>query len=96
MVAACLNGADDYLELQVGIAFIEPYLKIRGRIVIVKIHRAPFDIEDSIGRTAAYRSVNATGSAGETGAARLRIGAQVGPVWEDCNIMATPRQANAR
>ena len=69
MVAARLNGADDYLELQVGIAFIQAYLKIRGRIVIVKIHRAPFDIEDSIGRAARYRGKDTAVSTRETGTA---------------------------
>ena len=77
-------------------SFIQSQLEIGALCLAdrVPVHCAPLDVEDSIGRTAAYRSVNATGSARVTGAARLRIGAQVAPVWEDCSVMTTPRQAH--
>jgi len=52
MIAACLDCANDHLELQSGIVFIQTDLIIRGRTVIIKIDRAPFDVEDSIGRAA--------------------------------------------
>lgn len=95
-IVAIMHLAVDHIEAS--LSFIQSQLEIGARYVAgrVIIHCAPFDVEDSIGRTAAYRSVNATGSTRVTGAARLRIGAQVGPVWEDCSVMATPRQANAR
>ena len=89
-----MHLAVDHIETS--LSFIQSQLEIGALYVAGHVHCAPFDVEDSIGRTAAYRSVNATGSARVTGAARLRIGAQVGPVWEDCIVMATPRQANAR
>ena len=88
-----MHLAVDHIETS--LSFIQSQLEIGARYVARHVHCAPFDVEDSIGRTAAYRSVNATGSARETGAARLRIGAQGAEVWEDCVVMATPRQAPA-
>ena len=95
-IVAIKHLAVDHIETS--LSFIQSQLEIGARYVAgrVIVHCAPFDVEDSIGRTAAYRSVNATGSARVTGAARLRIGAQVAPVWEDCIVMATPRQTNVR
>jgi hypothetical protein len=91
---AVYHLAVDHIETS--LPFIQSQLEIGALCLAdrVLVHCAPFDVEDSIGRTAAYRSVNATGSARETGAARLRIGAQVAPVGEDCSVMATPRQAH--
>ena len=83
-------------HIETSLSFIQSQLEIGAPCLAdrVPVHCAPFDVEDSIGRTAAYRSVNATGSARETGTARLRIGAQVAPVWEDYSVMAAPRQAH--
>jgi hypothetical protein len=47
MVAACLDCADDYLELQVRIALIKVQFEIRRRIVISEIHGAPFNVENA-------------------------------------------------
>ena len=52
MVAARLNSADDHLELQVRIVFIQTRFKVRRRSVIGKIHGAPFDVKDTVRRAA--------------------------------------------
>jgi hypothetical protein len=86
MVAASLNSTDDHLELQVGIVFVQPDLVVRGRIIIVKVHRAPFDVEDSIGRTARNRGEDTAVSARETCATRQTIRTLVLPHREDGEI----------
>ena len=86
MIAPCLHSADDHLELQIGIVLIQTNLIIRSRIVIVKIHRAPFDVEDSIGRAARYRGKD-TATAGEVcAAAQTDIGALILPHREDGEV----------
>jgi hypothetical protein len=52
MIAAYLNSADDYLELQVRIVLVQACFKIRRRRCIGKIHGAPFNIEDTVRRAA--------------------------------------------
>ena len=52
MVAASLNSADDHLELQVRVVLIQACFKIRRRRGIGKIHGPPFNIEDTVRRTA--------------------------------------------
>ena len=83
-------------HIETRLSFVQSQLEIGALCLFdrIPVHCPPFDVEDSIGRNAAYRSVNATGSAGVIGAARLRIGAQVAPVGEDCSVVATPRQAH--
>jgi hypothetical protein len=52
LVAAWLNGTKDEIEPLAGIVLIQAHFKVRRLIVVVKIHRAPFNVEDSIGRAA--------------------------------------------
>jgi hypothetical protein len=52
LVATGLDSAEDYVKPLVGIILIQPNLEIRGLIVIGKIHCAPFDVKDAIGRAA--------------------------------------------
>lgn len=76
MVAAYLNITDDHIEAQVRIGIlIQACFKIRRRRRIGKIHGAPFNIEDPVRRIACDRREDTAGSAGETSAARLCIGA---------------------
>ncbi len=88
MIAARLNSADDHLELQVGIALKQLCFKIRRRRVIGKIHSAPFDIEDSIGRSACDRSEDTAVSTGEVRAAgQTEIGPHILPHREDGEVI---------
>ena len=52
MVATGLDSAKDDVKPLVGIILIETDLEIRGLVVIGKIHCAPFDVKDAIGRAA--------------------------------------------
>jgi hypothetical protein len=61
---------------------------------VVEIDGAPFDVEDSIGRTPGHRRENAAGPAWEARAARVYIRALVVKVWEDAVVVGEPRQAN--
>jgi hypothetical protein len=69
---------------------------------VAEIDSAPFDIEDTIGRTAGHRGVNAAGAARVTCATGIKwFRAQVVPVREDCVVVARgcrgcPWQANIR
>jgi hypothetical protein len=64
LVATRLDSAKDDVKPLVGIILIQPNLEIRGLIVIGKIHRAPFDVKDAIGRGTRHGSKDAT-AAGE-------------------------------
>ena len=52
VIAAHLSVADNHLELQVRIVLIQTRFEIRRRRCIGKIHSAPFNIEDTVRRTA--------------------------------------------
>jgi hypothetical protein len=54
LVATGLDSAKDDVKPLVGIILIQPNLEIRGLVVIGKIHGAPFDVEDAIGRAAGH------------------------------------------
>ena len=62
--------------------------------VVAEIDSTPLDVEDTIGRNAGYRGVNAAGGTGVSRAAGHCIGAQVVPVWEDAVVVREPWQAN--
>ena len=63
---------------------------------VSEIHGTPFDIEDTVGRSARNRRVNAAGAARIPRAASPTqiICAQVIPVREHSVIVSEPRQAN--
>ena len=52
MVAAGLDGAKDEVKPLVRVILIQAYLEISGLRVIGKIHCAPFNVKDAIGRGA--------------------------------------------
>jgi hypothetical protein len=52
LVAAGLDGAEDYVKPLVRIILIQAELEIRRLIVIGEIHCAPFNVEDPIRRAA--------------------------------------------
>jgi hypothetical protein len=52
LVAAGLDGAKDEVKPLIGIILIEAHLEICRLSVIGKIHCAPFDVKDAIGRGA--------------------------------------------
>ena len=87
VIAAHLSVADNHLELQVRIVLIQTRFEIRRRRRICKIHGAPFNIEDTVRRTARYRCKHTAGSTRESRAARLYIGLQVLPHWEHAEII---------
>ena len=61
-----------------------------------EIHRAPFDVEDTIGRSARYRGVNAAGATRVSCAANPAqiVSSLVVPIRHDRVVMAEPRQAD--
>jgi len=59
---------------------------------VAEIHGAPFDVEDSIRRTAGHRGENAACAARENRAARVCTGELVIPVREDGVVVSSPRQ----
>ena len=71
---------------------IQPQLVVSHHGDIGKVDRAPFDIEDPVGRCARYRREDAASSTRESRAPGLRIGALVIPIREDRLIVTGPRQ----
>src|SRR5205823_15053442 len=72
--------------------FVQPQLVVGMLAGVAEIDGAPFDVEDTIRRTAGHRGEDTAGSARETRAARVYIGALVVPVWEDGVVVGCPRQ----
>ena len=64
--------------------FVQPQLEVRAPTAR-EILRAPLDVEDAIGRRAAYRREDAKSAINQI---------QVIPVWEYCVVMGGPRQAD--
>ncbi len=82
MVAARLDGAEDYVIAQVGVALVQAHLEIRRLIVVGEIHRAPFNVKDAIGRAAGDGGKNAT-AAGEVRTTLAHdVGAIIAPETE--------------
>jgi hypothetical protein len=71
---------------------IQPQLVIGPHGDIGEVDRAPFDIEDPVGRSARHRGEDSAGSTRESCAPALRIGALVVPVGEDGVVVGGPRQ----
>jgi hypothetical protein len=71
---------------------IQPQLVIGPHGDIGKVNRAPFDIEDPVGRSARYRGKDTASSTRESRAPGLRIRALVVPVREDGVVVGGPRQ----
>ena len=86
------HRAVDHIEA--GLPLIQSNLKVGRRAGIGEIHRAPFDVQDTIGRSTGHRRVNAAGATWISRTAALCIGAQVVPVREDGGVVIEPRQAN--
>jgi hypothetical protein len=61
---------------------------------VVEIYRAPLDVENTIGRSARDRRIDAAGAARESCATLLGIRLLVVPVWQDSVVVRRPRQAN--
>jgi hypothetical protein len=61
-----------------------------------KVNGAVFNIEDPVGRSARYRGENTAGSARESRAPALRIGALVVPIRQDQIRARCVRQAGVR
>jgi hypothetical protein len=76
----------------VSLPLIQPQLVVSHHGDIGKVDRAPFDIEDPVGRCARYRREDAASSTRESRAPGLRIGALVIPIREDRLIVTGPRQ----
>jgi len=71
-------------------------LEIRPRGVVTKEHRAPFDVEDPVGRSARYRSVNTAVPARISRAtAQARVGAQILKQQMNGEVMRSPRNAHS-
>jgi hypothetical protein len=71
---------------------IQPQLVIGPHGDIGEVNRAPFDIEDPVGRSARHRGEDAAGATRESRAPALRIRALVVPVREDRVVVTDPRQ----
>ena len=73
---------------------MQPQLEVRSLAGIAKIHRAPFDVEDAVRRSAGNRRVNATVATRVSRAAAVCIGTQIIPVWVNAVVVVGPRQTN--
>jgi hypothetical protein len=89
---ALIHRAVDHIEAW--LSLIQPQLVVGMLAGVAEIDGAPFDVEDTIRRTARDRGENAACSIGKNGAAGVRIRALVVPVWEDRVVVGEPRQAN--
>ena len=74
------------------LTLIQPQFVVSSRGRSSKIHSAPFDIEDPVGRSARHRGEDTAGSTRESRAAAVSIGALVIPVGKDGVVMSGPRQ----
>src|SRR5262249_34831540 len=81
-------------HFETSLPFVQPQLEIGRLACIVRIDRAPLDVEDAIGRSARHGRINATGAVRVNRAAGVCVGAEVIPVWEDGVVVIQPRQAN--
>lgn len=87
---AISHCAPDYIKAI--LPLIQPQLVIGPVARIGEINRAPFDIENPVGRTATGRGEHTAGSVRESRAPALRVRAQVVPVGENRVVVASPRQ----
>ena len=82
--------AVDHVEAR--LSFIQPQLVIGRLVDIGEVHRAPFDVEDTIRRSAGYRGEDTACPTRETGAAGVYIRALVVPIGEDRVVVVGPWQ----
>jgi hypothetical protein len=87
---AASHRAIDHIE--VSLPLIQPQFVVSRRGRSSEVNSAPFDIEDPIGRSARYRDEDTAGSARESRARGVCIGALVIPVGEDGEVVGGPRQ----
>ena len=81
-------------HIKTALPLIQPHFEVGRGGWAGEIDCAIFDIEDTVGRGAFYRSENTAVPAGEGRAARVRIGAQIIPIREDeVGAAACVRQA---
>ena len=79
-------------HIKPALSLIQPQLVVGRHGDIGKVNRAPFDIEDPVGRTARHRCEDTAGSTRKSRAPGLRIGALVIPVREDRVVVGGPWQ----
>jgi hypothetical protein len=79
-------------HIKPALPLIQPQFVVGPHGDIGKVDRAPFDIEDPVGRSARNRGENAAGSTRKSRAPGLRIGALVVPVGEDGEVVGGPWQ----
>jgi len=79
-------------HIKPALSLIQPQFVVGPHGDIGKVDRAPFDIEDPVGRTARHRCEDTAGSTRKSRAPALRIGALVIPVGEDGVVVGGPRQ----
>ena len=79
-------------HIKPALSLIQPQLVVGPHGDIGKVNRAPFDIEDPVGRSAGYRREDAAGSTRESRAPAVCIGALVIPVGKDGVIVGGPWQ----
>jgi hypothetical protein len=86
--------AVDHVEAE--LPFVQPHFVVGLLGGVGEIHRAPFDVEDTIGRSARYRGVDAAGATRVRRAANPAqiISALVIPIRHDRVVVAEPRQAD--
>ena len=87
---ALLHRTVDHIEA--ALPFVQPQLKVGRLGAVAQICCAPFNVEDTIWRTARYRGEDTAGTTRETRAASLRIGLQVVPIGHDGIIVRNPRK----
>ncbi len=92
--AGAVDFAIDDFETLTRIVLANAQLEIAPRGVVTKEHRAPFDVEDPVGRSARYRCVNAAGPARIGRAtAQARVSAQILEQCMNSEVMPRPRNA---
>jgi hypothetical protein len=88
-------AVDDFANLT-GVVLANAQLEVAPRGVVTKEHRAPFDVEDPVGRSARYRCENAAGPTRIARAtAQARVSAQILEQRMNGKVMRSPRNAHS-
>ena len=94
--AGAVDFAIDDFETLTRIVLAKAQLEIAPRGVVTKEHRAPFDVEDPVGRSARYRCVNAAGPTRIGRAtAQARVSAQILEQCMNSEVMPRPRNTHS-
>jgi len=89
LIAARLDSAEDKIKPFAGIILIQSHLEIRRLIVIGEIHRAPFDVKNTIGRAAGDRGKDATAAGEGRTTLAHNVGAIIAPDTENGVVIWT-------